>query len=63
MLVLAWKWEWVGAVFFAALGIFYIVWAWGAFHWSAYASISGPLFLLAILFLLGWTYRAELRTK
>lgn len=61
VLVLTWKWEWVGAVVFAALAVAYVVTAWGAFHWSAYASISGPLLLLAILFLLNWIYRKELR--
>lgn len=62
MLVLAWRWEWVGAVAFAALAMAYVVMAWGKFHWSAYASISGPLFVLAALFLLNWIYRQQLRT-
>jgi hypothetical protein len=61
LLVLAWKWEWVGAVAFAALAILYIILAWGSFHWSAYALISGPLLVLAALFLLGWIHRKELR--
>lgn len=63
VLLLAWRWEWVGAVAFAALATFYVVWAWGELHWTAYAAISGPLFLLAILFLLGWIYRARIRTR
>jgi len=57
----AWKREWIGAVVFGGLGIFYIVMAWGKFDWTAYAMISGPLFIMSILFLLGWLYRYEIR--
>jgi hypothetical protein len=63
VLLLAWRWEWIGAVLFTALAVFYVVWAWGRFHWSAYAVISGPLVLISILFLLNWIYRAQLRTR
>ncbi|MBM3881309.1 MAG: hypothetical protein FJ387_16550 [Verrucomicrobia bacterium] len=63
LLALAWRWEWTGALLFPALGVLYLVQAWGRFHWSAYAVISGPLFLLGALFLLNWMYRAELRAK
>ena len=60
-LVLAWRWEWIGAVLFAGVGIFYIVWSWGRFPFVTYAAISGPLFLVALLFLVGWLYRSEIR--
>ena len=60
-LVLAWRWEWIGAVLFGALAVFYLIWAWGRFDWSAYALISGPLLLVAILFLLSWKYRVQIR--
>lgn len=29
---------------------------WGRFHWSAYALIAGPLFLLGLLFEIDWWY-------
>ena len=61
LLLVAWRWEWVGAAVFGMLGILYIYWSWGKFHWSAYLSISGPLFLIGILFLINWMYRSELR--
>ena len=57
ILAVAWRWEWVGAVAFFGLGVLYLVMAWGRFHWSAYAVISGPLFLLAGLFLANWVRR------
>ena len=61
VLVLAWKREWIGALLFAGLGVFYLVWAWGRFPISAYLFISGPLFLIAILFLVGWIFRSQIR--
>ncbi len=62
-LVIAWRWEWIGAILFVALALFYLLWFWGRFHWSAYVVISGSLFMLAVLFLLNWIFRAELRTR
>lgn len=59
LLTLAWRWDWTGALSFTGLGTFYLVAFWGRFHWSAYAVISGPLFLLGALFLISW----RLRTK
>jgi hypothetical protein len=61
ILIVAWKREWIGAVLFGGMGAFYLFWAWGKFHISAYFLISGPLFLVALLFLTGWVYRAEIR--
>ena len=63
ILAVAWRWEWFGALFFSALGVLYFIAFWGRFHWSVYAIIAGPLFLLGGLFLLGWLRRAEIRAK
>ncbi len=62
-LVIAWRWEWVGAILFIALAVFYVVWAWGRFPLVVYLSISGPLALVGVLFLFNWIYRAQLRTR
>jgi hypothetical protein len=61
LLALSWRWEWVGGLLFPALGVFYLVTFWGRFHWSAYAVISGSLFLLGGLFLISWRQRARLQ--
>jgi len=61
ILAVSWRWEWVGGVLFIALGILYIVLTPGSMHWPAYLFISGPLFLVGVLFWLGWIYRAEIR--
>jgi len=60
-LAVAWRWEWVGAVVFAGLGVWYLVMAWGKFEVGTYLVIAGPLFLIAGLFLVNWLLRAELR--
>ena len=61
LLAISWRWEWVGAVMFTALGVLYLVTAWGRFPMSVYFAISGPLFLVAGLFLVNWIMRAKLR--
>jgi len=60
-LIIAWRWEWVGGILFIALGIWYIIAFWGRFILISYIMISGPLFLIAILFLVNWLYRRDLR--
>ncbi|MGE5550357.1 MAG: hypothetical protein ACM3ZC_07480 [Bacteroidota bacterium] len=63
VLVAAWRREWIGAILYNALAVFYLVWAWGRFDWRAYLVISGPLALIGVLFLFNWIYRVQLRTK
>ena len=58
VLVLAWRWEWIGAVGFAALGLGYMVRM--PQHPNWWIVISGPLFLVAALFGIGWWKHAEL---
>lgn len=57
----AWRREWIGGIAFSALGAFYVITTWGRFPWSVYVVISGPLFLLGVLYTIDWIYRAELR--
>jgi len=63
ILGVSWRYEWVGAVLFNALGFFYIWWAWGKFDIYAYLFISGPLFLIGLLFLTGWIKRSDIRPR
>ena len=63
LLVLSWRWEWIGGVAFPALGLLYLIGFWGRFHWSVYAIIAGPLFLVGILFLVNWSRRSELHAR
>ena len=57
-LVIAWRWEGIGAILFIALPLFYLVMSKGE-NWI----ISGPLFLVGTLFLLNWTYRTQQETR
>lgn len=63
VLAISWRWEWVGAVLFSALGVLYPVLFWGRFNWYVYLFMSGPLFLVGSLFLLNWLFRRELRAS
>ena len=54
----AWKFEWIGAVAFVALAVLYAVMVRGRMDWIAV--ISGPLLIVAVLFLVSWMRRAEL---
>ncbi len=63
VLVVSWRWEWIGGILFIALGVYYIVSAWEKFQIVAYLLISGPLFLIGILFLINWFKHSELRVS
>jgi hypothetical protein len=54
VLFIAWYKELTGAIIFILLALLYIVVAWGVFDWTAYAGISGPLFVIGILYFISW---------
>jgi hypothetical protein len=66
VLALAWRWEWVGALCFGAAGAFYV---WVVVSMSRpvptamrllwMATIAGPAFVIAGLFLLNWVRRGH----
>ena len=55
VVMLAWRWDLVGAIAFAALAIAYAAMNWGNLNWIA--AISGPLAAAGLLFLLSWFAR------
>ena len=61
VLAVAWHWEPVGGVLFIVLGILYLIRA--RHHPSWVAVISGPLFLVGVLFVVNWWKRAEIRAN
>ena len=63
VLLLAWRWEWVGTLAFLAMACFYIVETWGRFPILTYLLIAGPLILIALLFGINWLLRRELRAS
>ena len=62
-LIVAWRWEWVGALLFLCLGVAFVASTRGRADWRTYAFIAGPPLLLGLLFLLNWLHRAELRRR
>lgn len=68
VLVLAWKWEWIGAAIYAAAGVLYIAMVWDRpapdhIKLSWVLTISGPAFLIAVLFLANWLKRGALHSR
>jgi hypothetical protein len=57
MLAIAWRRDWVGTLVFTALAVSYVVWS-RRLDWILV--ISGPLFLISILFLLNWVHNKRL---
>jgi hypothetical protein len=55
VLLVAWRWEWVGAAVFAALGGFYAAAEWRHPNWVSL--VCTPLFVIAVLFYLSWRIR------
>jgi len=60
-LALAWRWEWIGALCFIGFALWYLAEAWGRFPLSVYLMMAGAPFVVGVLWLLDWFYRAELR--
>jgi hypothetical protein len=68
ILVLAWRWEWIGAVLFTAAGLIYVFTVLRnplppATKASWILVIAGPAFGIAALFLANWVKRAEIRAR
>ena len=66
-LILAWRWEWIGAAIYAAAGLLYIAWAVltprsvpSAVRLIWILAIAGPALAIAVLFLVNWLKRGEL---
>lgn len=60
-IILAWRWEWVGAALFIGWAVWYVAYMRG-FYWSAYAIISGLPALIGLFFLAGWVWRKQIRS-
>jgi hypothetical protein len=68
VLVLAWRWEWIGAALYGAAGLLYVGWVVSmsrpvppAMRLIWILTIAGPAFAIAGLFLANWLKRGDLR--
>jgi hypothetical protein len=66
VLVLAWRREWLGAVLYTAVGLFYVAWVVSMSRPVPQATkliwilaIAGPAFVIAGLFLANWLRRSD----
>ncbi len=59
-IILAWKWEWIGAALFISWAIWYVGFMRG-FDWIAYVLIAGLPALIGLFFLAGWTWKKQIR--
>ena len=59
MVIIAWRWELVGSILCAGLAIFYLVMTWGRMGWDSYVTISGSLFVLAVLWFFAWRQKKK----
>ena len=64
VLAIAWRWEWVGALIFAGLAVWYATHRalWHR-HPDWVAVIAGPMLVLAALFLANWLKHDQLRAR
>jgi len=60
-LAIAWRWAWVGALIFLGFSAWYLATFWGRFPLSVYLIMAGVPFVVGLLWLVDWFYRAELR--
>jgi len=67
-LLLAWRWEWIGAALYGTAGLMYVGWVVSlsrpvppAIRLNWILAIAGPAFVIAGLFLANWLKRGDLR--
>ena len=58
VLLLSWRWPWVGGVIYVLLGISYLIWSSRSGRESSIISI--PLFSIGILFIINWFLRKKI---
>ncbi len=61
-IVVAWKWEWFGALLFIGWALWYVAFMRG-FPWVAYVLIAGLPALIGLLFLVDWIWREQIRAR
>jgi hypothetical protein len=61
VVILAWRWEWIGALGFGLWAVVYPL-TFRGFDVTAYILISGIPLLIAALYLVGWIFRKKIRS-
>ncbi|MCD4752967.1 MAG: hypothetical protein K8R40_07845 [Anaerolineaceae bacterium] len=58
-IIIGWKREWIGAILFIGLAIFYVGMTAFRMHWTVYLVIPLPLLIIGILYLLSWEQKKK----
>ncbi len=58
ILVVAWRWEWIGGVAYPLLGVLYSLQARGL-PWTNHLILAGPVVLIGLLFWASWLSRRK----
>lgn len=59
VMLIAWKYDWVGALVFAGFALWYVIIVGFDRPWSWYAGISGPALLVGVLYFLSWLQKRK----
>ena len=64
-LILAWRWEWIGAALYGVAGMLYVIWTAAqplrpAVKLNWIGTTAGPAIVVALLFLVSWLKRGEI---
>lgn len=62
VLVIAWRWEWIGGMLFILVGLWYTFISGGQNNIEAIALIAGPAYIIGILFLVNWYNRSRAKS-
>ena len=57
VVILAWRWPWVGGIAFLGFAAWYLAAFGGAFDWSVYVLLAGIPALIGVLYLVDWFVR------
>jgi hypothetical protein len=63
LMILILSWEWVGSIFYIFLGMYYILTNWHRFRIDVFFLVPFPLFLIGVLFLIGWLKKNKISTS
>jgi hypothetical protein len=63
VLLLAWRWEWIGAVGFWGFVVWFVLQSRGESSGLSLLLLGGIPFVIGLLYLVGWIWRKQIRAK
>ena len=59
LLLIAWRWDWVGTILFIGYGVLYLTQSQADFPLSVYLIMAGVPFLTGLLFFASWIWKSR----